>query len=169
MQYEDPFALFEARRAKRDQERLSLRKRLAELEIEATEDTTAVTVLRKVYAKETQASAEASMAQQFATAVREAQAKEVPTKELILAVLREATPAGMTAKQIKEKALLKYRRHINPNTLTVSLVRASKPHGLQPASVRCDGRTWYYLSQPPEVPNVGIRRAPELALNGGHK
>lgn len=63
-------------------------------------------------------------------------------KEMILAVLKEAGPEGATAKQIRAKVFLRFKTHINPNTLTVSLVRFSK--GSEPKA-RCEGRTWYYV------------------------
>ena len=158
MQYADPFALFELRRQRRDEERLALRKRLAELDAEGTEDATAIRVLRQVYSAADKTLRDGKIVHGGQRAAPTnvsppAPAEKMSNKELCIAVLRDAAPNGMTAAQIKSKALLKYRRVINPNTLTVSLVRASKSRNGNQAEVRCEGRTWFYISQP-DVPNV---------------
>ena len=85
-------------------------------------------------------------------------------KDMILTVLRDAHPNGLSAEQIKGKAFLRYQEHINPNTLTVSLGRYSKPKPGEPVLAKCVGRIWYYVHGAGTVP----ARAPELALlNGG--
>lgn len=170
MQYDDPFHLFEERRLRRDKERLELRKRLAELDQEASEDAIAVKVLRNVYEK---SASTKSVGPNSGVLVPTGNSavnigdvyKDMPVKEVLLSILRESAPEGMTAAQIRQKAMLKYRRDINSNTLTVSLVRASKIKGDQPALVRCEGRKWRYIleSQEPggriseRPPNRGVR------------
>lgn len=172
MQYEDPFALLEKRRQQREQERLALRKRLAELDADAAEDQAVWKGLTKLYgSKESLGHVVAAAASVAAPnpapatglAARVEIGKDMLAKDMILTVLRDGAPSGMTAAQIKAKVVLKFGRHINPNTLTVTLVRASKQRGDEAPLVRCEGRTWFYLSKP-EAPNVP--RAPELALGG---
>lgn len=161
MQYEDPFALLEKRRLQREQERLALRKRLAELDADAFEDQTVLKGLTKLYgSKETlghvvaaAAAASAPKPVSAALVARTEAGKDMMYKDMILAVLRDGEPSGMTAAQIRAKAVLRFGKHINPNTLTVTLVRASKQRGNEAAQVRCEGRTWFYVSKP-EAQNI---------------
>jgi len=161
MLYEDPFALLEKRRQQREQERLALRKRLAELDADAADDQAVLRGLSKLYgSKETLGHVVAAAASVVApkqgspALVERVEAgKDMQIKDMVLAVLRDGERSGMTAAQIKAKVLLKYGRHINPNTLTVTLVRASKRRGDEAAQVRCEGRTWFYLSKP-EASNI---------------
>jgi hypothetical protein len=164
MTTQDPFALLEKRRQRRDEERLHLRKRLSELDAEAADDATALRVLKKAYEKEDEAPEPRTLPKAIHTVGATpglffTPDADRPIKDLILAVLADAAPNGMTAAQIRDKAMLKYRRLINPNTLTVSLVRASKQRGTEPPVVRCQGRVWYYLpptiTPNPEPPQQG--------------
>jgi hypothetical protein len=173
MPTDDPIAILEARRIKREQERMEINKRLSQLNAEGEEDTIALRVLRRILssngdAEKTNAESLASrlspvvnVSGSLAAMVQASGGMLV--KDMIIAILRDAGPDGLTATQIKGRAALRYKANINPNTLTVSLVRASKPKGEQAPLVRCAGRIWYYIGQP-EAPNV---RSPELALNGG--
>ncbi|MBP6012035.1 MAG: hypothetical protein KBA31_07390 [Alphaproteobacteria bacterium] len=49
--------------------------------------------------------------------------KEKPVKEMLLDVLRDAYPSALTAGDLRELALERFGKAINPNTLTVTLVR----------------------------------------------
>jgi hypothetical protein len=164
---QDPFALFAARQVRREQERLALRKRLAELDAEASADIIAVQQLHKAYADDgdapSVAAGPAPQARLSPMALAHERGKDMSNKEVILAVLRDAGPGGLNAGQIKAKALLKYGRDLNSNTLTVTLVRASKEGDGKPALTKCEGRQWYYVRQD-EAPNLREARAPELAL-----
>ena len=149
---ENPFSRFDERRRQREAKRLELNKQLAELNAEGEKDAIAVAQLRAVYPNgfpnddgpprsidRRPADAIESPPAPPATA---AQAQNVAggnltVKEMALMVLRDAMPNGLTAAQIKGKAFLRFKKHINPNTLTVSLVR------LKP-KVKCEGRIWFY-------------------------
>jgi hypothetical protein len=153
----DAIAQLEARRLKREAERLSLQRRLAELVIEGEQDAVALKVLRQLDPQPIANGASNEAPDRLhATGITTppgTAASDIPFKTMILSVLQAAYPNGLTAAQIKAKAVLKYKREINSNTLTVTLVRASKDKDDQKAVVRCEGRTWYSIPQP-ELPNV---------------
>jgi len=65
--------------------------------------------------------------------------KGTKVKDVILAVLKEAR-GGLTAKQIRGKAFLKFNAELNPNTLTVTLIRMKVDK-----IVRIEGRQWFYI------------------------
>ena len=157
----DPFARLEERRARRDAERLSLTKRLHQLNQEAEEDAVAAKVLLKLYPEHVPAPAPqlpekpsildrlraartlaASTPSPASVAATQDSGAGLKLKDMILNVLREAYPNGLKAQQIRGKVQIKYRTDLNPNTLTVTLVRYSK--GDDPRA-RCEGRTWYYV------------------------
>jgi len=158
MTTEDPFQRLDARRQSRERERLLIQKRLAEINAEDADDAVALRVLRNLYPdgfsnhpqtdapEKPEAVTPDSASAKFAV-------RTLPVKTMLLSVLKDAFPGGLTAAQIKGKVWLKYKQEINPNTLTVSLVRASKQKGDEPPRVRCDGRTWYYLRYS-EAPNL---------------
>jgi len=167
----------EDRKRKRDAERLLLNKRLLELQADSEADI----VARRVYedmVKSGQWSPDRSDVpatpdepkrtityQLTGLSVQAAQAPmaQAPmVKDIVLSILKEAYPVGLTAAQIKGKAFLKFKTHINPNTLTVTLGRYSRPKDGEPRLARCDGRIWFY------VPADGAR-APELAFTNGGK
>ena len=161
----------EERRLKRDAERSAMVKRSAQLNAEADADA----VAKRVYLETIAASPSAPAAAVpddiepspappiFAAPVSDTTGKPM-VKDMILSVLRDAYPHGLSAAQIKAKAYLRFKQHINPNTLTVSLGRYSKPKPGEAKLAKCDGRVWYYIRQgEPEK-----TRSPELALiNGG--
>lgn len=153
----DAIAQLEARRLKREAERLSLQRRLAELVIEGEQDAVALKVLRQLDQKPIASAASNEAPDRLSATATIAPSgtavRDVPFKTMILAVLQTAYPQGLTAAQIKAKVMLKYKRDLNSNTLTVTLVRASKDKDDQKAIVRCEGRTWYSIPQP-ELPNV---------------
>jgi hypothetical protein len=80
-------------------------------------------------------------------------------KDMILSILKDAYPTGLTAAQIKGKAFLRYQEHINPNTLTVTLVRFGKAKPGEQALVKCEGRVWTYIRD-----TGAATRTPEFAL-----
>lgn len=167
---------FERRKQARAEERLRLSKRLAELNAEAERDDITVANLKVIFSKEVLAAAGEIIAKELAppdaiepgpspppTARdlrRPDKAGPYLVKDMVLAVIREAYPNGLTAKQIRGKAYLRFRQNINPNTLTVSLGRYSK--GPEPRA-RCEGRTWYYI---PAKPNGGIAEKESPAATG---
>ncbi len=141
---EDPFTRFEYRRRQRELERIQLTKRIAELNAEGERDAIAVAQLRAIYPNGFPASDEQAVEigpvpdaieppplPPSTAAEMQAAIGAFSVKEMALNILREAAPTGLSATQIKGKAFLRYRKHINPNTLTVSLVR------LKP-KVRCE-------------------------------
>lgn len=156
MPIEDPFIRFAERRHQREDERLRLSRRLAELQAENDRDVIAVAQLKQLYPNGFPQSDEPSPQPQRPvpdaieppppppSTVVESQRRGsgLMAKDIILSILKDAGPDGIGAKQIRAKAFIRYKTHINPNTLTVSLVRFSK--GDQPKA-RCEGRTWYYI------------------------
>jgi hypothetical protein len=151
---ENPFALFEERRRARDEERAALNKRLVSLNVEGERDAIAVQQLRVLYPNGWPAEAEADRREPppadalepapspppSSVVQMQARGSEMTVKDMALTILRDAGPNGLTASQIKGKAMLRYKKQINSNTLTVSLVR------LKP-KVRCEGRVWFYVRQ----------------------
>lgn len=154
----------EDRRMKREAERNAMIKRSAVLNAEAEADTVAKRVYLETLTARPVPDAIELAPPPHVYAAKSADTDKLMVKEMILAVLRDAYPNGMTAEQIKGKAFLRFKQHINPNTLTVSLGRYSKPKEGEPRLARCEGRTWFYIRDTDTVPP----RAPELALlNGG--
>lgn len=142
---ENPFTRFEERRRNREAKRLELNKQLAELNAEGEKDAIAVAQLRLVYPDGFPDSGlpappdavEDAPPPPATAAQLQQRGGELTVKDMALAVLTDAWPSGLTASQIKGKAFLRYKKQINSNTLTVSLVRL-KPE------VRCEGRIWFY-------------------------
>jgi len=145
-------AKFDERKQRRERERFALNKRLVELNAEAERDEVTVNNLIAICSEHHKDyvpnltipdAVEPAPPPPTAAAVQMA-SNGMRVKDMVLAVVRDAYPQGLTAKQIKGKAFLRYKHDINPNTLTVTLVRYSKGNE---ARVRCDGRTWYYVPQ----------------------
>lgn len=154
----------EDRRMKREAERNAMIKRSAALNAEAEKDSVAKLVYLETLAAPPVPDAIEPAPPPPVYAAKSADTGKLMVKDMILAVLRDAYPNGMTAEQIKGKAFLRYQQHINPNTLTVSLGRYSKPKEGELRLARCEGRVWFYIRDTDTVP----ARAPELALlNGG--
>jgi hypothetical protein len=65
----------------------------------------------------------------------------VPVKDMLLVIVREAGPEGVSAEQIRARAQIKFGVDVNPNTLTVSLVRHRKD-----GKVKCDKKRWFYVN-----------------------
>lgn len=173
---DDPFLLaIENRRIARDGERMAMNKRIAQLNAEADADAVAKRVYLEMKSAgllaDQQPAGDAKQAAMPdavepapATEVQAAEGTDLMVKDMILLVLKEAYPNGMTAAQIKGKAWLRFRKYINPNTLTVSLGRFSKPKDGEPRQARCDGRTWYYMRERELLPPKSAQLA---LLNGG--
>ncbi|MBA2587742.1 MAG: hypothetical protein H0U98_03860 [Alphaproteobacteria bacterium] len=166
---DDPFLLaLEERRLKREAERTAWNKRAAQLNAEGEADAVAKRVyletVKPASAVKPSPKPDAVEPAPQATVEGGAAAEEIPVKDMILTVLRDAYPLGLTAKQIKGKAYMRFKKHINPNTLTVSLGRYSKPKDGEPRLARCDGRTWFYVRH--DVREI-VRGAVDL-LNGRH-
>jgi hypothetical protein len=154
--FENPFEALERRRIARDQERQRIMRRVAELNAEGEKDAITREVLQSLYpsgfpkafipAREPDTAdpavpdgfEPAPLPPETAAHKQATRGGEMTVKEMAVAVLQKAYPEGLSATQIKARAFLRFQKHINPNTLTVSLVRA-KPR------VKCDGRTWYYV------------------------
>lgn len=145
---ENPFSRFEARRIARDAERMRLHKRIVELNAEGEKDAVAVEQLKQIYPDGFPSASDSPVPDAVeapptpppTAAEMQKMASDMTVKDMALLILREAHPNGLTASQIKGKAFLKFRKHINSNTLTVSLVR------LKP-KVKCEGRTWFYVRE----------------------
>jgi hypothetical protein len=160
---EDPFDRLEARRMDRDRERMDLHKRIAQLNTEAEKDSIALQVLKEMYPDGWKAAQERSPKPDGALPSPIAKAATMLFKDVILAILRDAAPGGLTANQIKAKAMLKYKVEINPNTLTVTLGRFSRPPDGSAPKAKYDGDVWRYL---PTASLTNLKPA-ELPLNGG--
>ena len=156
-----------ARREARDQERARLQKRLLEINREAEEDEIALRVYQRI---ECGADEQGTTGEQRNTNLKRflrPATVQTPTrilppdvrvKDMIFAVLRDAK-TGLTAKQIRGRAFLKFHTDINPNTLTVSLERL-KERDL----VRIEGREWFYVTAAnPDVPQRIEAAAPGRA------
>lgn len=147
----DPFKRLDDRRRERDRERMELNKRLAVLNQEADEDAIALKVLRKLYPEQPKTPGNVILAHEFdrqrlselplaGERPSGSLPRLIPAKQLVLAVLREAYPEGLTAGQIGGRALVKHKRSINPNTLSVSLARHKED-----GAIRLEGKTWFYV------------------------
>jgi hypothetical protein len=148
---ENPFSRFEDRRRERDAERMRLNKRLAELAADGEKDGIAVAQLKAIYPNGFPTAAldqdidmigadaiEAAPAPPARALEMQQRGGDATVKQMAEAILRDAHPNGLTASQIKGKAFLRFKKHLNPNTLTVSLVRL-KPR------VMCENRIWFYV------------------------
>ncbi len=138
----DFLARMDQRKSARDAERSRLNKRLLEINREAEEDEIATRVYRKVGAEPSAAEKPIQALSALPTnsaEVRPAQPKGMKVKEAILAVLKDAR-GGLTAKQIRGRAFLKCNAELNPNTLTVTLIRMKEDK-----IVRIEGRQWFYI------------------------
>lgn len=159
----NPFRLLEARRISRERERADLNKRLLELNRQAEDDETALRVLKGLYpdgfADDTNADEEPPPpAGTLARIIHEQAVKNI--KDKVLDVLRSSYPLGLNAAQIRAKAFLKYKEHLNPNTLTVSLVRFRKD-----GKVRIEGREWFYVRDLADGNEKAAEQSP-AATNG---
>jgi hypothetical protein len=161
----------EDRRLKREAERMAMNKRMAQLNVDGEADA----IAKRVYldmvkggdipAVQAEPKAPTPDAIESAPAAPDTAPRRndgYMVKDMVLAVLRDAFPAGLNASEIKHRAYNRFKQHINPNTLTVTLGRYSKPKDGDPVIARCVGRVWFY------VPPINVVRSPELALvNGG--
>lgn len=166
---DDPFERFWQRRLMREHETKIIERRTAEIRQEDEADAIAVAQLRKIYpngfpgGKPRQA--EIQQPRELSTPVATAHASSagIPVKDMILAILKGAYPDGLTAKQIKAKAAIKYGAALNPNTLTVTLVRYSK---LPVPCAKCEGRVWCFVASPAANGNGAYlaqeRKSPEV-------
>jgi hypothetical protein len=163
---ENPFTRFEERRISREAERHRLRRRLVELESEGQKDVIAIEQLKAIYPEGFPAELKMARVAPQPDSIEPApenlltlspRANKHSYKDVILSTLQDA-PAGLSAAQIKGRAFLKHQVHINPNTLTVTLVRLSK--GDAPL-VKFEDRAWHYL-------RFGTQEvSPQLRLVGG--
>lgn len=146
---------------------MRLNKRLAELAAEGEKDGIAVAQLRAIYPEGFPADGGAQIDTVAADAIEAAptppataaemqqRGGDMTVKQMSELILKDAYPNGLTASQIKGKAFLRFKKHINPNTLTVSLVRL-KPR------VQCEGRVWFYV-KPNGVHDDANKKSPEVA------
>jgi hypothetical protein len=131
--------------------------RLVELNVEAQEDVVARRVLRQMYPEHKSAALEPAAASCAAGRIRilgfdPANASRIISstvpeakqaiKDIVLSIVRqEAGKYGMTASTIRARVKLRHGIDVNPNTLTVSLVRHRKAGQLE-----CRGRRWFYAA-----------------------
>src|SRR4051812_33817603 len=106
---DDAFARFDERRLRRESERAALNKRLGELSREAEEDAIALRVLKSMYPDGIQRAGETApvpariKADTPAAGSPDGAGAGMRRKDMILTVVRDAYPSGMTAAQIKAK------------------------------------------------------------------
>ncbi len=168
--------MLEERRRRRDAERMRLQKRIAELSREGEDDAIAARVYQDAMTSQTATAVaiasdpatpkpDAVEASPYKVVMMPRASVEAPkVKDMILAVLRDAYPNGLTAANIKGKVYLRFKEQINSNTTTVTLGRFSKD-----GIVKNDSRVWFYVPAAP-APNIpqlngtAHKLAPESSL-----
>ena len=153
MAYEyDPFEKLEERRIKREQERMAMAKRTVELNAEGERDATTLRVLAEMYPDRAPSAKLTPRPKDFSDRLPLPSApvpeekmnlgQELAIKHVVLNIVRDANPQGVTSQQIGARAAVKYRMQINKNTLGVSLGRHSRA-----GRIKCVSKRWYYIPE----------------------
>lgn len=152
----DPIKLIAEHRKKLEAERGQLRARMAEIDKEIVDQDTALRVFNSLVPSATEDPSDSQAPLPFAPASNGINATPSTVKDLILEILRSASPQGLKAGQIRETAQESYGVDINANTLTVSLGRF-KTDG----KVRIRMRKWFFVP-----PTRERHRTPQIEVAG---
>lgn len=164
----DPFALLDERRQRREQERMQIMKRLAQINVEGEEDEVARKVLTRIYPdgpdKVSPPKAGAPETDANTSELKQTNSAGMTASEACLEVVKGAYPNGLTTQQVVSKLFLRFRSQATSNTVRVSMRR----HRGRGKANYLNGQ-WFY------VPHSERRETPLLlpangAANGGaHK
>jgi len=139
--YPDPLTLIQDKRRRLAEERHALLSRVQEIDKELLDQETAIRVIRELLPPEPDVQPAPLPAGLVAAAKAPAAGVQKPplVKDMVLAILKDAYPRGLTAAEIRQGAIERFGATVNPNTLTVSLGRF-KAENL----VSIEGRQWRY-------------------------
>ena len=143
----DFIAKVESERKKRLQRREELIVMIAALDAELAEFEAALRVARKLggLADESERTADQTPKSSDSAVVpyQKLRPQQVSLSDLALQILRDVSPRGLRASEIRRIGLEKHRTDIKGTTLTVAMGRHKKA-----GRVRSRGRTWFYVLSP---------------------